>query len=193
MVSIVAVLFLAAGDLAAQKPSEPSLLSVFPLGGQVGTTFETTVRGRSLDGAYALWFRSDAVQARVLTIEEEPVEPSASGGRKRKGAPVQLLRAEIQAPEDLPLGSHPFRIVTPHGLSGPLTLHVHAEPVLIEQTEAHELPRQAQPLPEHPLAVHGRIHEVGQVDYYSFDARKGEELLLEAFLEWSVGPSHLSV
>ena len=189
MCSIAAVLFLAAGNLSGQKPSEPSLLSVFPLGGRVGATFETTVRGRSLDGAYALWFRSDAVQARVLSVEEEPVEPSASGNRKRKGGPVQLLRVEIQVREDLPVGSHPFRVVTPHGLSNPLTLHVHTEPVLIEQTKAHELPRQAQPLPEHPLAVHGRIHEVGQVDYYSFDARKGEELLFEAFSSGPLDPA----
>ena len=188
MYSFAVVLLLAAGTLAGEKPAEPSLLSVFPLGGQVGTKFETTIRGRSLDGAYALWFRSDAIEARVVSIEEEPIEPAASGNKKRKADPVQLLRIEVEVREDLTMGAYPFRVVTPHGLSNPLTLHVHTEPVLIEQTEAHELPRQAQPLPEHPLAVHGRIHEVGQVDYFSFDARKGEELLFEAFSSGPLDP-----
>ena len=53
--------------IAAEAPAEPSLLSVFPLGGQAGKTFRTTIRGRSLDGAHALWFNDTALEARVLS------------------------------------------------------------------------------------------------------------------------------
>jgi len=174
--------------IAADAPSEPSLLSVFPLGGQAGKTFRTTVRGGSLDGAHALWFSTKMIEARVLSIKDEPQE-RAEGTRAKKKANIQLLEVEIEPPEDLVPGKYPFRVVTPHGISNPLELHIHSEPPLFEQTEAHELPLHAQPLPRHPLAVHGRIDEVGQVDYYSFDVRKGEELLFEALSSEPLDPA----
>jgi hypothetical protein len=183
----VAAALLAFSSLAAAAPAEPNLLSVFPLGGRAGTTFETTVRGRSLDEAYALWFQSKDLEARVLSVEPEPLEPDAS--EKQKANPVHLLRIEVDVPEDFEPGEYPLRVVTPHGLSNSLSVHVHREASLVEQSEAHETPREAQPLPRHPLAVHGRIHEVGQVDYYSFDVRKGEEILFEAFSSGPLDPS----
>lgn len=165
--------------IGADVPPEPALLSVFPLGGQAGKTFRATVRGRSLDGSHALWLTTGTMQARVLSVNDEPQEPAADGKSKKKVA-IQLLEVEIETPEDAAPGKYSFRVVTPHGISNPLDLHIHSEVPLLEQAEAHELPRQAQPLPRHPLAVHGRINEVGQVDYYSFQARKDEDILFEA-------------
>ena len=42
--------------LLAAAPTEPRLLSVFPIGGQAGTFYRATVRGRLLDGTYGIWF-----------------------------------------------------------------------------------------------------------------------------------------
>ena len=174
--------------IAAEAPAEPSLLSVFPLGGQVGKTFRTTIRGRSLDGAHALWFNDTALEARVLSVAPEPLE-SPDDGKAKKKAAIQLLEVEIETAEGVPPGRYPFRVVTSNGLSNPLELHIHSEPPLFERTEAHDLPREAQPLLRRPLAVHGRIGEVGQVDYYSFDVRRGEELLFEALSSGPLDPA----
>lgn len=174
--------------IGADVPPEPSLLSVFPLGGRGGKVFRTTVRGRSLDGAHALWLSTKTIQARVVSISDEPQQPVTKGKSKKQPA-IQLLEVEIETPENVAPGKYAFRVVTPRGISNPLDLHIHSEPVLLEQAEAHELPRQAQPLPRHPLAVHGRIDEVGQVDYYSFSARRGEQMLFEALSSGPLDPA----
>jgi hypothetical protein len=174
--------------VGADAPAEPSLLSVFPLGGQAGKTFRATVRGRSLDGARTLWFTTKTMEARVLSVRDEPREPAGDAKAKKKTAPIQLVAVEIETPENLAAGRYSFRVITPAGISNPLDLQIHREPALFEQTEAHERPRQAQPLPRHPVAVHGRIDEVGQVDYYSFDARQGEQILFQALSSGPLDP-----
>ena len=183
----MAAALLAFTTLTAAQPEEPNLLSVFPLGGRAGTIFETTIRGRSLDEAYALLLQSKDLNARVLSVEPEPLDADAS--EKQKANPIHLLRIEVDVPDNLEPGEYPLRVITPRGLSNPLSVHIHREPSFIERSEAHETPREAQSLPKHPLAVHGRIHKVGQVDYYSFDVRKGEEVLFEAFSSGPLDPS----
>ena len=59
----------------AAAAGEPQILSVFPIGGQQGTTYRAAIRGHSLDGAYALWFASPTFEAKVLTLEEDPDQP----------------------------------------------------------------------------------------------------------------------
>ncbi len=181
--------FSARPGIGADAPVEPSLLSVFPLGGQAGKTFRATIRGRSLDGARALWFTTKTIDARVLSVMDEPREPADDAKAKKKAAPIQLVEVEIGMGEQFAPGKYPFRVITPGGISNPLELQIHAAPALFEQAEAHERPRQAQPLPRYPLAVHGRIDEVGQVDYYSFDARQGEQILFEAVSSGPLDPA----
>ena len=176
-----------APGIPADTSAEPNLLSVFPLGGQAGKVFRATIRGRSLDAAHALWFPTEKIQARVLSIEEEPRD-SADAGKSETTAATQLLGVEIQTDENLASGKRTFRVVSPGGISNPLEIYIHAEPALTEQDEAHERPRQAQALPGRPLAVHGRIDEVGQVDYYSFDAEEGELILFEAVSSGPLDP-----
>lgn len=167
----------------AETLAEPQLLSVFPIGGQAGTSYRAAIRGRSLEGAYALWFDAPALQAEVVTLEDDPDQPAPR--KRKKGAPapkpIQRLEVEIRLAATAALGKYSFRVITPRGLSNPLALYVHREEAVLEQGGRHELPPEAQPLSGYPTAIHGRIHETGEVDYYSFKARKGEELLFEAF------------
>src|SRR5262245_56813943 len=53
-----------------QDLADPSLLSIFPLGGQRGTTVQGEVWGNSLEGSYAVWCDAGALTGKVLTVEE---------------------------------------------------------------------------------------------------------------------------
>jgi hypothetical protein len=160
---------LCCGLLHATAPPPPKTDSVFPLGGTPGSTFQAVVRGSGLKGAHAVWFEGEGASAKVIGVEAEPGPADA----KRK--PADLLRVEFHLDSAL-RGQRSFRVLTPGGVSNALSLHAHPEPTLLEAAGSRDLPRQAQPIPSLPVAIHGRIAEVGEVDYYSFRVAAGEEL-----------------
>src|SRR5712692_6033696 len=72
---VVCCLVPSSGRFAAQQktdapPPEPKLLSLFPLGGRQGTTFELEIRGQVLDGTYGVWFDSPDLVATVKNVQE---------------------------------------------------------------------------------------------------------------------------
>src|SRR2546426_12358455 len=59
--SLIFLLLIGINRLGAQamrdkNATEPELISIFPLGGPQGSIEEAEIRGRRLEGAYALWF-----------------------------------------------------------------------------------------------------------------------------------------
>ncbi len=156
--------------LSAAPPAPPKAESIFPLGANPGVTFEAVIRGSALKGAYAIWFEQPGATAKVIAVDAEP----GSGDAKRK--PADLLRVEVQVDPAVKGSSRSFRVLTPGGVSNSMRLFVHSEPSLPESANPHDLPTQAQPLPNLPVAVQGKIAQVGEVDFYSFRATAGEEL-----------------
>ena len=49
------VINLHGGD-SPEVPSEPEILSIFPLGGRQGSSFQVEIRGQALAGARGVWF-----------------------------------------------------------------------------------------------------------------------------------------
>ncbi len=184
MKSFLAVLVL--GSLAAQvqaaEPSpEPRLISIFPLGGRAGETLEVEIRGQFLDQVRLPWFYCDQLTAEIIKVEEEPKvadepdgeEENDPGKRKYRG----LLRVQID--RNAVLGVHHFRVVSPAGISNPLRFRVTSETNIREVESPHDRPGQAQPVDIFPAVIQGRLPEIGDVDYYSFQASSGERLCFE--------------
>jgi len=187
---VVALLLLNSGvalpaentELAA--PKAPNILSVFPLGGQNGTSLQTEILGTDLDGASAVLFGDPALEGAILRIEEAmpkqgearrlPVE-TAEGDK-----PTHVQRAIVRFEIDrtAKIGSHSLRIVSPKGVSNALQFFVNSEAVIAESDNPHSSPPQAQ-LVKFPCVVSGRIASKGELDYYAFDARRVETLLLK--------------
>jgi hypothetical protein len=180
----------AGGALRAATPAEPQLLSVYPIGGQAGTTYRATVRGRALAGAYAVWFGATGVEGEIAGFEADADRPGAAADKARTGPKtVQSVEIEFRLTAEAPVGGHSFRLITPHGLSNSLEFYVHDEAAVLEQSGVHELPPDATPIANLPAAIHGRIAESGEVDYYSFTARAGEELRFAAFSSEAMDPA----
>ena len=75
-----------AASRADNPPQSPEVLSVFPLGGRLGTQVEVRVRGVALDGAYAVWFDTPSLKGHIRKIDEIELDPNKS----RPGHLVEL-------------------------------------------------------------------------------------------------------
>lgn len=171
---------LAAVCLFSDAPAKPKLLSVFPSGGQIGTEVQIRVRGTSIEGAYAVWFDDQELSGTVESVDiEESAEAAASESQKSKKAPSYQAILTVRVADTVKVGVHQLRLVTPLGLSDGVVFRTHAEAAVTE-TEAKQVGTDsARTLPAHPIVVHGRISEKGQVDDYELNVDSGQELLFE--------------
>ena len=82
-----------AAALYAQQPSAPMpaprINTVFPMGGQLGTTVEVTVSGSDLDEPTSLIFTAPEIKGELIV----PPEPVADPKAKDKPAPKPKRRA----------------------------------------------------------------------------------------------------
>ena len=170
-----------------EAPGEPELLSIFPIGAQPGTTIRAEVRGRSLAGAYDVWFGAAGLRARVEEVErielEPPEEYDPKAPQSREGHRVWL---QLTVDPSVASGMCEFRVVSPRGISNALKFAVTTYPTLIETPADHETPANAQSLAV-PVAVNGRIGQAGELDYYVFEAPPDQELTFEVIANSAPG------
>lgn len=148
----------------AQPP--PVLRSLFPAGGQVGTTVEVAVSGTNLEGLKELRVSGDYIRSERLESGQ--------------------FRLVISA--DAPLGMHDLWAVGDHGISAPRPFVIGNRLELQEQRAELEptMPEPTMPeLREVPLdvTVHGRIERAGAIDQYRFLASKGQRVVVDCLAE----------
>ena len=173
---------------APRLAAEPELAWAAPLGGRQGSAFEVVVRGRSLAGTTAAWFPCSDVRAVVRKVEDVPPEPPPAGPVRKGGAkevprlPEYRVVLQVEVDRDAALGFHNFRLITPRGASNQLALQVVADPVVAEQPK-HASAAAAQAVTI-PTAVNAALGEKGELDFYAFDVKAGQELLFEVFADF---------
>jgi hypothetical protein len=162
--------------------TEPKLLSVFPLGGRQGTTVQAEVRGNFLEGAYAVWFDPSSLSARLVRVEEvkEQFKEKVNVLQKRPEKLPTVYRAliEVEIQPTAHLGIYSLRLVSPRGMSDAFPFRVEDEPFLAEAAGSHQTVKQAQPV-SFPAIINGKLGKPGELDYYSFHAKQGQELSFE--------------
>ena len=173
-----------AGPLRAQEPeppTEPTILSVHPLGARAGSTLEVEVQGHLLEGARAVWFEQGRIQGRVQDIRpvsaEESTDAEATGG----DTPVLFgVRIMLEIPSTAVTGVHRFRLVSRRGVSNALMFRVNSDAVLDETSQPHQTPSTAQQV-SLPAVVNGRVASDGEEDFYAFEIEEARELRFEVF------------
>ena len=180
--AILAATFLL--PLAAQvetekPPTEPEVISIFPLGGRQGATVDAEIRGMTLAGAYALSFGTPSLSAEVQKVEEIELDPGKGyGDRPKKRREGHRLSLRVHVAPQTESGSHTLRVITPRGVSNTLTFFVTSDPVVEEMEDPHDRSGKAQPI-NFPVAVNGKIGRPGEVDFYAFESSAGQELTFE--------------
>ena len=170
---------------AAEKKAAPALRSIFPLGGSPASRFEAVVRGEDLEGVHAVSFNCRNVTAEIKEVREVEAgesksEPNAPAAKKEQEQPktIHEVRLGIEITPAAEVGAHALRLVTPRGVSNALWLMVDSEPVILETDEPHATLPETQPV-TFPVIVNGKLAKPGELDYYSFQVARGQELQLE--------------
>ena len=170
---LILVLFVQTKHLRAETPTrelfpEPTIASIFPLGGQQGTEIQLEIRGEALDGAYAVLFESQGVKAQVRNVAEiepegkESEDPSEESAQEEE-QPPPVFRVSVQVAIDrsVPAGVHSLRLISPRGVSNALRFRVDEREVAEEANTPHSSMMEAQELTI-PAIINGRISQHGR-------------------------------
>jgi hypothetical protein len=132
----------------------PALTSLFPAGGQRGTTVEVTATG---------------------TFDSWPVKAWASSPLIEVTAGKEKGKLKIAIKPETPPGLYRLRLYDDTGASQLRPFLVGLHPDVIE-VEPNDEPAKAQAI-KGPASIHGKLAKNGDVDCYSIRAKKGETLV----------------
>jgi WD40 repeat protein len=139
------------------KPKPPVLHKLTPAAGPRGRELKVRLEGKHLRGATAVTAPHPGIKA-VLS------PPTRDGA----------VEVTLTVPATTPAGAYPLRVQTPAGQSAPLpfTVDLFAP---VPETEPNDSPRTAQKVTL-PATLVGAIGRAGDVDFYRFEARAGQEV-----------------
>jgi hypothetical protein len=145
--------------LPASGQIAPTLNTVFPCGGQIGTTFEVSVAGTQLESASKL-------ESDIAGFQCEMLAPD----RFRLTVPATTLP-----------GSYDLWAVGENGVSNPRTFLVGRHPELLE-LEPNDGDSSAMPVVVDRV-INGLLDKSGDVDRYRIEATKGQRIIIECSAE----------
>ena len=137
----------------------PVLNTVFPNGGQIGTTFEVSVTGTQLESAGKL-------QSNIPGFESELLAPN---------------RFRLIVPATTPPGSYDLWSIGENGVSNPRPFLVGRHPELME-VEPNDGDSAAMPVTVDRV-INGQLDKSGDVDRYRIEATKGQRIIVECSAE----------
>lgn len=164
--------------IPAEKPKprpDPRITSVFPLGGQSGTSWNAVIRGSGLSAARAVVLTEADVRARIIGVRTE-----AQPGGNDSAPAIDLVDVEFTANPGA-AGKRPFRLVGNAGVTNELSLQV-ANTTAIDEDAAP-------PLTRFPVVINGRIEKPGDSDTFWIEPRGGETLTFTATSGGPLDPS----
>ncbi|MCA9084277.1 MAG: PPC domain-containing protein [Planctomycetaceae bacterium] len=162
-VAALICLVASASQLHAQSVCLPAprLLTITPMGGQVGTTVEVTIAGDNFEDVEELIFSHPGITA-------VPVRNDA-------GVPV-ANRFTVNIAADCPAGIHEARTMTRLGVSSSRVFSVGTLPEVV-QTAGNTSLEKAMTLTVNSLC-NGAVTKQA-VDYYSFEAQKDQRVVVD--------------
>ena len=159
----------------AQTRVDPKLTSIYPFSGPRGSTFTATVRGSGLAAATSAIVENAPLNVVVEKVASEPAPENT--GRNR--TPADLVTLRIDVSDNAKAGRYPVRLVTRHGITNALPVHVVDLAVANESSGGHDSPDSAIGVTSVPSAFAGRLARRGEADLYKFSAKAGETLTFE--------------
>lgn len=167
-----------AAEEKAKKEYDPHIMYVFPAGGQRGTTIETMIRGRGLEGAGEARVSGEGVTAKIIAIEEPDTQlKQRSKNRQDVSENPNVVRISVTIAPDAELGQRDLRLVTPKGVTNRFRFIVGQVPE-INETEPNSLLSEVQSLDSLPILVNGQVFQ-GDRDFFRFTAKAGQTLVCE--------------
>ena len=172
--------------LLAAAQGIPKINSLSPEWIPRGATVDITISGENLGSAIGFVFSGDpGVTATNIPAPAAPkpsvtIESTLGGIARSEPAPPRdgkRVVARVTADADVSLTARDLRVLTPDGISNPLSLNVGYLPEMRETASNTSL-EQAKDI-KFPVALSGRVSSSAQIDYFKFNATKDEELVFE--------------
>jgi len=186
----VVVMFVMAGVALAQ----PKITSISPDWIQRGATLTFTIAGQKLGSVTGLVFNSEAGLSATIVVEAEP-PPAVTVESASKSIAVagpssrsrgKSIQARITASAGAALGDREVRVLGVDGISEPLTITV-GNVAEIPEVEPNNSLEQAQNIPV-PSVINGVIQVATEIDSFRFNAKKGEQFVLEVLAQRKGSP-----
>lgn len=155
----------------AQLPS-PELHAIYPTALQAGSTTDIVLKGVYLEGLQELKFSIEGINASAVLVPKSEF---------RRHQWQEGTRFSITVPGQTPPGPCEVRALSRYGLTNPRILTIVAPPSSLAKEEASHEPANA-PLLSSGTVANGRF-ESDRIDYFRFQAGKGETIHLSATSE----------
>ncbi|HEY3788858.1 MAG TPA: hypothetical protein VGL71_08390, partial [Urbifossiella sp.] len=152
----------------------PWIDAVFPPAIEFGKPAPVTIYGRNLPGGTPSGFSIDGRPLDKLTVTVTPPTDALAAQRL-------ALHDHIEPPMALQDGFE-YRIKGPGGSSNAAPIFFTHEKLVLKKNAGGTKPETAEALTT-PCEVAGMIHKKGNRDWYSFEAKKGDALYVEATAE----------
>jgi hypothetical protein len=140
------------------KPKPPQLTRIHPALGRAGVPVRVTFLGKYLDQVEEVIATAPGVSAKFLSTGKSP----------------NSIQAEVTFPAATPAGVYKIGLKSPLGSTAQLPFTLDLFPPVTE-SEPNDSPTTAQKVTL-PASVIGGIGKPGDVDYYRFEAKEGQEI-----------------
>ena len=132
-----------------------------------------------------MWFDCEHLIAEVNDVAEITIEKTRFS--TKLPTPAQNVSIRVNVSPEAPSGIYALRLLTEDGMSDVLPLLITSDPITFEQVESHNTAVTAQSV-DLPTNLSGKIGGHAELDYYSFEAQKDQELQF-----WSPGVFYLAL
>jgi hypothetical protein len=166
------ILALAPAAVAGAQTAGPIITSVYPAGGERGTTVQVVAMGQNLGQATAVSC-TNGVTAKVVSAK---ALPSVKNRSSQTISVNSVATLSLVIPPEARIGLADLRLVTPGGVSNRVWFDVGELPEVTE-TQSNTTFEKAEALPELPLTVNGQLKEGGRRDFFRFAAKAGQTIV----------------
>jgi WD40 repeat protein len=165
----------ATGKVVAQplpvKPKRPQLHNLTPSEGRAGAVVRVTFTGKYLEGAVELTSTLPGVKAKFLG----------------EGKTATCLQADVTIPASANAGVYKLGLKSASGQSAQLPFTVDLFP-LVREKEPNDSPTTGQEVTL-PVSIAGAIGKPGDLDYYRFRAKAGQQIGIQVVNTTASGPA----
>jgi hypothetical protein len=152
----------------------PWVDAVFPPAIEFGKPAQVTLYGRNLPNGQPAGFTVDGHPLEKLAVAVTPPTDPLAAQRltvRDRTDPGQALQDGFE-----------YRLQGPGGTSNPVPVYFTREKAVVKKNQGGTKPETAEAIPT-PCEVAGMIHRKGDRDWYSFEAKKGDVLMVEVTAE----------
>lgn len=157
----------------------PRLTVLTPTGGKVGTTFEVAFAGTEVEEPESLIFSHPGIKGTPIIPPIPPVDPKAKPDPNKKPVQPPITKFNVTIDKSVPPGFYDVRLVNKNGVSNPRRFVVGTHNEVAEKEPNNDV-EQAHKV-EVGTTITGVINAATDVDYFAFQGKKGQRLLIDCW------------